>query len=657
MPAVIDALGTDVLSYGNFLFTIYKSSVTARPVLDSSGRTTKWVDFDITVDRALVEPNFNVGDTTTDNVLSDMRVQLNKTGQRLEFEDKGYGSLTVNDPGGEVWDANYGPHPNLMEWNPSGNDQNAIVKWSCKTSIPQCGDAKFRFAIAEMNYTIDHTIDEDGFPKITTNGHIVIPATRLSDTAISDHVDVYRQEIQTQVPVGFQRVNQKYSFNEAKTQLNFSWDDVGLKSPLVNGCTQCKVTHKASSQGPAFAVWNHSLGGTINVPPQVDKSHALRVFLSIAAERMEAARNAIVANLNQLAQANRVVADAINGIFRAAGFGAQGLVIPVRVNPTIAVIPKFFSVSNDPLAHGSQFQFDWFVSLRQNIESCVANMGLWRPLIAGQQFEAWRQSMEKLNVTNVRGPHQMRWLPSDDAIIDLCVSGNIDPPANGEVAAQRQQAQGPRGAGGGSGPTTSNLPSANPDPSGALNRSLASLYSNAGDIDPVTGQPSLAMSLPNPEASWIAYENVLIYREPRGRYARHRPLSGTVTDPTVIVDAAGDAGDLGRIRNFTVATASKTVPDILQEIDAPFGVVTLKGGAIRLGACTPMPNLLTCRGAIAKRNRIVECIPNQVIGRMGDIPLVKTTWEIEFLLVAPPKGSLPVLSDPVMGIDGGELRT
>lgn len=643
--------GVENLSYNGIRFFLFKSSVSAKPRLDSAGRTTTWVDFDITVDRALIEGNPALADPTTENTLLAMRRALTKTGQALTFEHKGYGPLSVNVPGSPIRDANFGPHPQMLDWQPAGNNLNAIVAWKCQTSIPQCPDARYTVAIAELNYNVEHTQDVDGYPKIVTNGHVLIPMTRSSDTTIPDHIDRYKEQIQTQVPLGFVRQNMKFSYNEAKTQISFSYEDVAERHPLPIGVTQAKITHKVSSQGPAFAVWNCSVGGSINVPPQVPKEHAFRVFLGIVAERLSIAQQQVAAA--RIAAPGGGVFGTLQQAINAA-LVAQGRP-PISLRPTpLGVIPLNFSASNEINGHGANFQMDFRVMLRRNIFTDVNGMGVWRPF-PDASWEAWRRSMEQLKVHNVRGPYQLRWNPADDAIIDLCVANvkppptvkppNVDPHSPGGI---RPQIPSVPGAAGGAG-IGGNIGTS------AGDSFLAALADNSSDLDPVTGKYSLAQSLPNPEASWIAYGNVLEYQEPRGRYARHRPLDGNVTDPAVVVDAAGDANDLGRIQNDQLATASKDVPDILQEIDAPFGIAILRGGAIRLGAHTPLPNLLTCKGLLARRNRVISSIPDDIIGRMGDIPLVRTNWTIEFLLTRPPF-RLPAIVNPITGIDGGPLR-
>ncbi len=649
MPAT--GIGTGTLSYGGIPFTVYKSQVSAKPVPDSSGRTTKAVTHSIQVRRSLVEPD--TGETTTDNVLAEMRDTLTKYGLPLILDLKGYGPLRVN-VDHRVRDINFGPKPQLLSWDPAGNDKNAIVDWNCETTIPECADARYQFGIAELNYTIEHRWDRDGYSRISTQGHLEIPMTlRAGSRRLPDHVDRYREQLLTQAPLGFNRVDPVFRMNEAKTRLDFSWVDEAMRVGLPTGTTQVKFKHRASAPGPAFLEWMNNLSATISVPITVqDKSFALRVFLSIVADRLDTLRRnfpVAPAPAQPPPAANggwwqNVAAQVVMG--SAPGGGLSSVVAASGAGrPQFCVLPMRFSVENDPTSAATSFEYSYRVILRRTLQEAVAAQGVWRNF-PGASFSDWRRYMEQSKVFSVRGPHDLRWNPSDEAVIDLCATGRpsvAQPRVGASSSGGSGGTWGSSGGGGGGGGSVRNpelkvLGGSSPD-----------------DLDPSQANTRRWLSLPNPEATWVAYTNVLIYRETQPRYARHRPLAGKVYEPQPRTDAAGDPRQMSRNPVGTVATATKDVPDTLQEIDAPPALVILRGGAVRLGEDTPLPNLLTCKGLLARRNMVLETW-QRTIAHMGDIPLIQRYWEIEFLLDTPPMGRLPVLADPVQGMRGGNLQ-
>lgn len=634
--APVSSIGVDFLAYAGYVFSTYTSNVTAKPVRDSSGRTTRHVDFDIKVDRALVEAPPG---GTTDNELLTMRRALTKTGQHLEFTAKGYGPFDVNGDG-PMKDVDFGPHPQLLGWNPTGNDQAAMVSWQCKTSLPQCDDARFEKAIAELNYTVEHRIDIDGYPTISVSGHLDIAMTRESDTRIPDHVDNYRERVETPVPLGFQRRDKIFRFNEAKNRVDFSWVDEGLRAPLPESCTQVKLDHRFESEGPAFVQGKGHISATITVPPNVEKMHAMRVFMSVIQNRAQAWRRGHPAAPPAPAPGGGPPAGGGGfggGIF---GFALDLLVLPAAPflpaapppPPAAAAaqqvgfwMPTKFSARNGTTARDVTFDLAYNCMSRFNLVSQVQLSGIWLP-IPGSSWTRWRDSMLALGVCRVRGPHGLRWSQADEAILDLCVQENRPAPPPPRLDPHVQ-------------------------PFNFDNEHVPGEVAGAGgsEIDPA----SPLATLPNPDASWLGYANSLTYLEPKGRYARHRPLAGAVTETPGIADAAGEYQQWGRY-GLSPATAQKSIPDILQEVDAPAGLAYVSGQAVRIGASTVPPNLLTCRGAVARRNRVLEHT-TRTVSRYGDLPIMHTKWVIEFMLEKPPEGPMPVLADPTLGVRGGTM--
>jgi hypothetical protein len=604
------------LFYGGLNFTIYASKARAKPIKDTAGRTTKYVEYEIIVERAFVERE--AGQDDTSSVLEDMRRILTTQGLPLSYNDKGFGILDVDQV--NVKDVRFGPEPELFDFQPFGSGVSAMVNWKVKTWIPACpppDEDHFFDALAEFCFDQEHSLDKDGYSTISVRGVIEIAMTRMADgRKIPDHVDAYRERVQTTVPIGFDRQGFDWKTDMSKRIANFSWQDVQIRDALPQNITSTTLKHETRAKMP-FVRWENTISGTVIPPPNVTKEFAFRTFLSLAMARWSFARNF------------RGNAADLLPIPPAAGGGVGGIIADVRqmlgggADPVglVAIIPLDARFGNEIAGRGVDCSFSYFVVRYLRLFAAVRSTGIWEPY-PDTNFVQWRISMNRKKVTDVRGPSHVVFRKEDDSIVDLCVTQapRIAPP---NIIAGRAD-------GGELGPNAIN------------NRGFAVL---GGPGENPNDPP-----LQNPEGSWVYYRLEVNYEEPRGRYARHRPLAGTVSD-TSGPDAFGSVGALRSARRNSPASARTTQADILQEIGAPEPVVYLEGMATRIGEGVPMPRLISFRGMTAVLNRVVRWKEAQV-GRWGDLRIMKAVWRQEYLLEKPPVGVLPRAADPLLNADG-----
>src|SRR5581483_12076953 len=94
---------TGTASYGSVTFDpLYKSRVSSKPHFDDAGRTVVYVEHSIEIE-AWVTSAATPGNGT-DSTLTTMRQVLNTPGLELHYDNKGFGTLTVNAPGNPVKD-------------------------------------------------------------------------------------------------------------------------------------------------------------------------------------------------------------------------------------------------------------------------------------------------------------------------------------------------------------------------------------------------------------------------------------------------------------------------------------------------------------------------------------------------------------------------
>ncbi len=156
---------TGELAYNGVEFSgLFRSRVRGRRIPDRANRTTKWVEYTIEA-RGYVTASPGYGgaaNATTDQEMETKRQALMATGGELQYEDKGFGTSFHVNGSGTMKDANWGPKPLLISFDPVGNDQAALVEWQCVTCVPECSGANYE-GIADYSYETSYSIDQDAY--------------------------------------------------------------------------------------------------------------------------------------------------------------------------------------------------------------------------------------------------------------------------------------------------------------------------------------------------------------------------------------------------------------------------------------------------------------------------------------------------------------
>lgn len=643
--------GITALSYNGVSFSHFMGTrVSFTPELDPAKRTTKWTQIDIHVSGYVTADNAG---ESSDSILLGMRQKLERNGGVLKLSGRGYGDIEVNTVGGPS-DCKYGPQCKIEDCQPRGGAPlvgvvTMYVTWSCTTWYPQCPDALTENRLASVCFGNTHTQDEDGYSQLTTNITAEIPATRLgvSDPSVPDHIDRYVDRLYANVPLGFQRGDMRKQYSLDKRIVEISWTDKQLRAPPLLGCTRTHLKHRMEASGPAYVTWNHSISGTITVPPNVSKEWGFLLALSAARQRELLVQAQAQADFAQNAPRIGQVRPAGNGGVEAdvpwwlllGGFHAgipsvasdqQQQQPQQNVRITRPIIEKQFVIENDATSRDFSFTLRWFTVLARRLDLIVRESGMWQPLTR-TTFEQWRTSMKQQRVFDVRGPSHIVYNASDDALVDLCVS-DIGPGHHTRPVTPVPKA---------------NRPDFDPVSARPRGGQVGSAEGSDADL------PSLAnpFSIPNPEATWLEWSNRLVYHESRGRFALHQPLAGTLKE-TGGPDAAGVASG---IRSYSKpqspASVTTNAPGTLQECGTPPAIIYMVGHAVRIGLPPPAPRLLRAKGCLLKLNRTIQDEP-RVIQKWGDIPVIRNDWLLEYVTDQPPTKPLPRLADPVLGFNG-----
>ena len=393
-PAITSGVGT--ASYNGVTFPNQISAKgSSRPVLDTAGRSTKYVEHTLTIEFVIADGTYDDGSSTTiDGNYQDIRRLLTQAGGVLRFEGKGFGDVfRINT---YQQDVAFGPKPTMLSWEPIGSNKAIRVVWEVMVQIAECqggedlSSSYYRGKLAEINFSMNWDINESGLTTRTISGLIELPMNRSANSrVITDTVDRFRNNIKVPVPLAFKRVNQSWNVSEDKRTLIFSIVDSEIPSdnPYFPGTINVSAPYRISNQGLDFAKWDVSLSAIIEVAMGAPKWLAWAAFIIIADNRRKKLRNAKMINGRQQ-------------------------VIPGTMNT------KSLAIEEDPYSRTLSFHLNW--DLMCSLTYLFAGSGFLED-VPGTTWQAFRTSMTALTGDwSSRGHAGMKHLPSDDVIINIC---------------------------------------------------------------------------------------------------------------------------------------------------------------------------------------------------------------------------------------------
>jgi hypothetical protein len=394
-------------SYNGFTFNNSTETlgIDSRMVLDQAKRPVSHVVHTITL-RTYVFADGQGPDATTDDQMTDIRRRLSTQGAALVFESQGWGGFSIN-TGDAVKDVAWGPIPEVLSWKPVGANKAGEITWRVSVAIPECSQAKYAFALMELNFGLTFGIDPSGYTTRTYAGYLRIPQTRTPGTRkFSDSADAYFERINPDVPSGFRRTARNRTLSDDKCTLRFTITDVELPPNILPlGVVEVAGEHEHHNTKPAnFNEWAGTLTATYELARGVPRTEALKCFLALAKDRL----------------------------------------LDARQNPTDVVIPMYFSMREPEIYGKKAAAFTLAYSFTSRTAIILAR-GLWKPVPGTESGAAdwtlWNQSLTINNgPLSLRGNAQMRFDPSSDAIVDLCTGSTARLTTQGNAPKPMQQA-------------------------------------------------------------------------------------------------------------------------------------------------------------------------------------------------------------------------
>lgn len=177
-----------VTSYNGFVFPpALNNKVQVQVEYDETNRTVKYLTCTLEVSFILTDPSNSILSTNDDleHIAADMDVtiqsvlkRLTSPCQKLIFKAQGFGEFEVNGQApNTVKDVDFGPKPQVVEWEPLGGGQAARVTWICVTKIPHCTRTPTG-ELLQFGYEYSVDWDTSGFIIRNITGFAEWPLTR-----------------------------------------------------------------------------------------------------------------------------------------------------------------------------------------------------------------------------------------------------------------------------------------------------------------------------------------------------------------------------------------------------------------------------------------------------------------------------------------------
>lgn len=247
-------------------------SISSKVIKTSDGRGVKYVEHTLTATGWVYSADLVSSSGTVDNAFALARKILSQSGGKLTITGKGFGDYRINYNSATDRDINFGPHPEVVEWEPFGN-VSCRFTWVCVFRLPWKDSAYTRGGILDYSWTTTYDYDEQGFCTRTTNGELEIAATReiAGDTRISrlQNIENYIFDyIICSCPVGWRRKSHNIQINNSKTKATVTFVDepeAGLIYPP--GIVDMDITHKMSSSVSNMTLANWTWSFQVTATP------------------------------------------------------------------------------------------------------------------------------------------------------------------------------------------------------------------------------------------------------------------------------------------------------------------------------------------------------------------------------------------------------
>jgi hypothetical protein len=556
--------------------------------------------------------------TAIDSAVRTIVRLLTKPACPLVFTGRGL-PLAINVAG--VRDVLWGPKPQVVSVRPLGGGNAVELTWTVEVAIPDCRDAVYQNELAELNFTMSFDIDQAGYTRRSYDGFVRIPMTRIApkNRQLPDSVDLYRNDINPPLLPGFRRTDRSFTISEDKCTLTFSVRDEQMPPNVPpEGIVVAQASHSLASTPGKLVEWT----GTLSASYEIARNGRAKV---------SDARDAFFALLkDRVGYTLATVPKASRERELRGGSGGSASSSDKGGTKQATVVPVSFTMSEPNIYGPTVCQFSCvYRVIGATLRAMLQASGLWRP--ADRDWAAWSESLGSL-VLGPRGHADLVFSPNDDTIVDLC-----GPPGYADLT------------------------------TGAGRRGQQFL-----DI------PEDTFPEPEPESSWLGYENALFFRInnnlvpitplPEKKRDAQNDIGGklpNVPPPPGLFDAEDATKPPVGTQGYNPGDAGKNAGDPFFDPDgynakrggknvqrkAQSANLVMIGRAVRVRYAIPMPTLDKWGDAKltpANDGRRGDGFVSGVVGNVG-WPVVGARWQLNFFCEKIPDAPLPILPGPFDG--------
>jgi hypothetical protein len=280
----------EVASYNGFHFppTLH-SQITVVPEYNESGTSLKYLTVAISVEFIATDPAAGIDEYSENDeeakaagmntFMSSLIKRLSYPCQELKFSARGFGDFEINTSGG-IKDVDFGPKPQVIEWEPLGGSQAARVQWLCTTRIPHDLTNAAAGKLISFEYGVQWGIDSAGFMFRSIEGQAEVPLTRaaLPGNQHSSHIFPFPlkefKDIQDKILKAWPQPNDArrqffWRWDKSHKKFTFKIEDVEIRSdsPYLPGIVDIDLTQNVTSsmEDGAFLKWRIVYTGRIEV--------------------------------------------------------------------------------------------------------------------------------------------------------------------------------------------------------------------------------------------------------------------------------------------------------------------------------------------------------------------------------------------------------
>lgn len=308
-PATLPDAGAIVYNGCNFS-PLFVSSVSGNVVKDNAARTTKLMEYLISVDGYATLPE---GASTINDVMRELRDRLTVHAAALIYRGRGMDLVINPEGGGGTRDVAWGPVPRLLEFEPLGGGRSARVRWQVEVRVPEikavAGDISLRkraglaaVPLLQFNYDTSVTYGEDGYSGWAMRGTLEVPMTRTPGQAtrtLTFTADNARNLIESRLLAEldlsrFRVVRRQFDVSRDKRTLE--WDfaveekaymDLPVEATIARG----NYSVRPAKAGMGLCLWLCTLRGTYVIRHDRPRRHAWLAFLTLMRLRMAESRH------------------------------------------------------------------------------------------------------------------------------------------------------------------------------------------------------------------------------------------------------------------------------------------------------------------------------------------------------------------------------